>query len=89
MPIFDHCSGYMNEFVLDVVQGNLFLLSSCNKPCVLRANALVKVDGSQCSLCKHSLDLPVGHVVHMWICMHAGSGILAERGYAIVARYLP
>ena len=71
MAIPDHSRNQMHEFVLDIVQCNLLLLSTFHEPLVVPRNNVIVVDGSQCSLRQHGLYLTVRHIVHMRVGMHA------------------
>jgi len=79
----------MKQFVLDVVHRHRHLFAPFYKPLIVLSDAWIETNGSQCSLCQHSFYMPVGHVVHMWILMHAGARVLAECSNAIVAGYTP
>ena len=89
LPVSDHGSDQMYKFVLDIVQYNLLLLSAFHETHVVPLHNGIELDGSQCCLRQHCLNLAVRHVVHMWVRMHAGARILAEWGYTIVAGNLP
>ena len=61
----------MEQFVLDVVHRHRHLFAPCYQPLVVLGDDRIETNGSQCSLCQHGFYVSVGHVMHMWIHMHA------------------
>lgn len=60
---FDHSSDPMHEFILDIVQCDLLLLSTFDEAHVVLCHSGIEVDGSQGRLCQQCLNLTVGHVI--------------------------